>query len=115
MLAGFVILAVTGALLFYAIPVRTYHSVFFRLKVITLGVAGLNALAFHRTVHRSALAWDRDLPPPRAARIAGGVSLACWTVVVVAGRMIAYNWFDCDMQPQSALVNWAAGCDVDLP
>jgi hypothetical protein len=24
--------------------------------------------------------------------------------------MIAYNWFDCDRQPQSAFVNWAAGC-----
>jgi hypothetical protein len=26
------------------------------------------------------------------------------------GRMIAYNWFDCDRQPQPAFVNWAAGC-----
>jgi len=24
--------------------------------------------------------------------------------------MIAYNWFDCDKQPQLAFVNWAAGC-----
>jgi hypothetical protein len=24
--------------------------------------------------------------------------------------MIAYNWFDCDRQPQPVLVNWAAGC-----
>jgi hypothetical protein len=26
--------------------------------------------------------------------------------------MMAYNWFDCDLQPQSAFVNWAAGCVV---
>ena len=26
--------------------------------------------------------------------------------------MIAYNWFDCDIQPQPALINWAAGCVV---
>jgi hypothetical protein len=110
-----VILAVTGTLLFYAIPVRTYHSVFFRLKVIALMVAGVNALVFHRTVHRRAAAWDLDKVPPRAARVAGGISLACWTLVVVAGRMTAYNWFDCDMQPQSALINWAAGCVVDRP
>jgi hypothetical protein len=26
--------------------------------------------------------------------------------------MIAYNWFDCDIQPQSEFINWAAGCVV---
>src|SRR4029453_14752640 len=34
--AGFVVMIVTGALLFHAIPVRTYQSVFFRAKVIFL-------------------------------------------------------------------------------
>jgi hypothetical protein len=33
-------------------------------------------------------------------------------VIVVAGRMIAYNWFDCDKQPQSRFVNVVAGCVV---
>ena len=33
-------------------------------------------------------------------------------VVIVAGRFIAYNWFDCDIQPQSDFVNWFAGCVV---
>ena len=32
--------------------------------------------------------------------------------IVVAGRMIAYNWFDCDIQPQPEFINWAAGCVV---
>jgi hypothetical protein len=26
--------------------------------------------------------------------------------------MIAYNWFDCDIQPQADFINWAAGCVV---
>src|SRR5437870_1445985 len=30
-IAGFVLLAVTGLLLFLAIPIRTYHSIWFRL------------------------------------------------------------------------------------
>jgi hypothetical protein len=29
---------------------------------------------------------------------------------VISGRLIAYNWFDCDIQPQPAFVNWASGC-----
>jgi hypothetical protein len=42
--------------------------------------------------------------------VAGAVSLILWGSIVVAGRMIAYNWFDCD-RPQSSLVNMLAGCD----
>src|SRR6185436_19515304 len=34
--AGFVVMAITGGLLFYAIPLRTYQSVFFRVKVAML-------------------------------------------------------------------------------
>jgi hypothetical protein len=30
-------------------------------------------------------------------------------VIIVCGRMIAYNWFDCDMKPRP-IVAWAAGC-----
>ena len=37
--AGFVVMIVTGLLLFYAIPVRTYHSLWFRIKVILLVVS----------------------------------------------------------------------------
>ena len=36
----------------------------------------------------------RDPVPPFLARLAGGVSLFLWAGIVVAGRMIAYNWFD---------------------
>jgi hypothetical protein len=107
---GFAVMVVTGVMLFYAIPVRSYQNVFFRLKIITLVIAGLNAWVFHANVHRRVAEWDRDRVPPRAARAAGVASLVLWTVIVVAGRMIAYNWFDCDKQPQPPWVNWAAGC-----
>lgn len=108
--AGFALSVLTGALLFYAIPVRTYQSVFFRIKVVMLLVAGVNALLYARATRGGALAWDRAPTPPRRARLAGAVSLVAWATVIVMGRMIAYNWFDCDRQPQPALVNWAAGC-----
>ena len=109
--AGFAVMVVTGALLFYAIPVRTYQSLFFRIKVVMLLAAGVNAALFQRATRKGALAWDRDPMPPLRARVAGAVSLIAWATVIVMGRMIAYNWFDCDRQPQPALVNWAAGCE----
>jgi hypothetical protein len=48
---------------------------------------------------------------PKAARIAGGISLALWICIVFSGRMIAYNWFDCDRQPQSWIINFLTSCD----
>lgn len=115
MAAGFAVMIATGALLFYAIPVRSFQSIFFRVKVILLVLAGLNAWVFHARVYRRVADWDLDPVPPRGARLAGTLSLALWAGIVVAGRMIAYNWFDCDRQPQPALVNWAAGCRTNSP
>jgi len=110
--ASFALMTLTGLLLFYATPVRNYQNLFFRVKVILLVVAGLNVWLFHSRIHRRIADWDLAAVPPRAARVAAVVSLAAWAGVVVAGRMMAYNWFDCDIQPQSAWVNWAAGCVV---
>jgi len=110
--AGFVVMVVTGLLLFYSNPVRYYQNVFFRLKVLVLILAGLNAWLFHFRVHRRVGQWDRDPLPPRAARVAAAVSIIAWTSVVIAGRLIAYNWFDCDIQPQPDFINWAASCVV---
>lgn len=108
--AGFVILAVTGVLLFYSSPIRYYHNIFFRVKMLVLVLAGINVWLFHSRIHKRVKEWDIDPAPPRAARVAAVVSLFAWAIVVVTGRMVAYNWFDCDIQPQSAIVNWAAGC-----
>jgi hypothetical protein len=111
-IAGFAVMVVTGALLFYAIPVRTYQSVFFRAKVIFLIAAGLNVWFFHSRVYQRLPEWDQLRVTPRPARVTAVLSLVLWAAIIVAGRMIAYNWFDCDLQPQSAFINWAAGCVV---
>ena len=111
--AGFAVMIVTGSLLFYAIPVRTYQSIFFRIKVVMLLLAGANVWLFYRKVQRTMSEWDLAPVTPRGARLAATVSLVLWAGIVVAGRMIAYNWFDCDRQPQSAIVNWAASCEVE--
>ena len=112
MTGGFIVMIITGTMLFCAIPVRSYQSIWFRMKAVALVLAGLNAFVFHRTIDRRIEQWDNDPVPPPAARLAGARSLVLWAVIVVAGRMIAYNWFDCDKQPQPRLVNALAGCVV---
>jgi len=82
---------------------------------VLLVAAGINVFVFHTRTMRTMATWDAQATPPRAARIAAIVSLVAWTGVVVSGRMVAYNWFACDIQPQPAWVNWASGCILPTP
>jgi uncharacterized protein DUF6644 len=113
--AGFLLMALSGALLFYANPAARYQNLFFRAKMLLLVLAGVNAWVFHGTVYRSAADWDLRPVLPRRARVAGGVALALWAAIIMSGRMIAYDWFDCVRQPQPAIVNVLAGCVVHAP
>jgi hypothetical protein len=92
--AGFVVMVVSGSLLFLNAPVRYYANVFFRIKFAALALAGVNVWVFHAGVWRGVSAWDRDVRTPFRARLAGACSLLLWAYIVIAGRMIAYNWFD---------------------
>ena len=111
-LVGFVIITITGVLLFYAIPVRTYHSIWFRIKVVMIIAAGVNAWIFHYRVSRNQVLWDTAPKPPKTVRVSSAVSICLWIGVIFMGRMIAYNWFDCD-RPQPDWVIAVAGCIVD--
>jgi hypothetical protein len=94
-LAGFVVMVTSGSLLFYAAPLLRYQNVFFRAKMATLVLAGLNVLVFHKTVYRRLAEWDLDPVPPRVARMAGGLALILWATLIMLGRMIPYQvyWF----------------------
>lgn len=108
MMIGFAVMIITGILLFYAIPVRTTQSLWFRIKVVLLIAAGLNAFLLRKKMSGN-LPWDSDPIPPKRIRVAAGLSMAFWAGVIITGRCIAYDWFDCGKE-QSALINWAAGC-----
>ncbi len=88
---GFGLMLVTGGCLFSAEAVKLYSSPAFRIKLVLLSLAGLNALIFHRTIYRQAAEWDTaDAVPPRA-RLAGLLSLILWMCIIAAGRAIAYG------------------------
>jgi hypothetical protein len=109
--AAFVIMVISGTLLFFAIPLRSYQNIFFRSKMLLLLLAGVNVWLFHSRVYPKVVSADVGGAPSRAARVAGAVSLALWIAIVFSGRMIAYNWFDCDRQPQPGLINFLTSCD----
>ena len=80
--------------------------------MLLLLLAGLNVWLFHSRVYPKVVMSDVGGTPSRAARVAGAVSLALWIAIVFSGRMIAYNWFDCDRQPQPAIINFLTSCDA---
>ena len=112
-LFGFLVMSVTGLLLFYAIPVRNYQNIFFRIKILLIVIAGINAFFFHRRMSKEAKVWDKDSSIPSSMKNSAITSLVLWSSVIISGRMIAYNWFDCDRQPQPKWINTLTSCEVD--
>lgn len=87
---GFVLLAASGFLLFSSEATKYYLNLVFRLKMLMILLAGMNALVFHWTVYRRVATWDETLVPPLGARLAACFSILLWIGVVAAGRLIAY-------------------------
>ena len=46
-LVGFTIMTITGILLFWCQAVKAYNSIFFKMKIIMLALAAINAIAYH--------------------------------------------------------------------
>ena len=88
---AFVIMVVTGVVLFTATPVTYYNDLSFRIKLALMAAAGLNVWLFHARTRRRIANWDATVVPPAAARVAALVSLAAWSGVVIAGRLVAYE------------------------
>ena len=91
--AGFLMMIVTGTLLLWSEPVKCYGNLSFRFKVLFLFIAGINILVFHSSkIYRHMNEWEWAENPPRAAKLAGWVSLISWGIVIIVGRTTAYNF-----------------------
>jgi hypothetical protein len=81
-LAAFALAAASGGLLFISAATELAANPAFRLKLVLILMAGVNALVFH--------ARDSLRRQDRLARWQAGASLLIWLAVIGAGRMIAY-------------------------
>ena len=87
--AGFVVQIVTGLLLFSSEATKCYPNPAFRLKMLLILLAGVNALVFEWT-YRSVAKWGEGPSTPMGAKLAGGLSILFWFGIVAAGRWIAF-------------------------
>jgi hypothetical protein len=62
----------------------------FRLKLLLIAAAALNAALFHRGTFKSVVMWNRDIKAPVSARCAAVASLILWLGVLSCGRLLAY-------------------------
>jgi hypothetical protein len=91
MITGFVSMFLSGALLFWSEAAKCYTSPTFRIKIIFLILAGVNALVFETTLGRRAASWNLSATTPTRAKLTGWASLICWSGVIIFGRWTAYG------------------------
>ena len=87
---GLTIQVVTGFCLFASEATRCWENKAFRIKMVMLICAGLNALIFHQTAYRRVASWDAAPATPTGAKFAGFLSILLWFGIVAAGRWIAF-------------------------
>jgi cytochrome b subunit of formate dehydrogenase len=90
---GMALAGITGVTLAYSDPMRFYSNIFFWMKMLMLVLAALNAMAFHYTTYYSVATWDSAPTPPLGAKMSGAISVILWSMIILAGRLIPYNWF----------------------
>jgi hypothetical protein len=88
--SAFAVAFIAGSLMFSSKAATYYNNVPFRIKVVCLAFAAINMLLFHLFTARSMVEWDRGTPPV-AARLAAGVSLTLWVIIVATGRWIGFT------------------------
>ncbi|MGH7304349.1 MAG: DUF6644 family protein [Candidatus Rokuibacteriota bacterium] len=88
--ASVLLIVPTGGLMFIAHANEFADNPAFRLKLLLLVLAALNAAIFHLRPFRKVAEWDRGSPAPLAARFAAAFSLMLWTGVIACGRLLAY-------------------------
>jgi len=106
---GFVVMVISGVLIYFANPFEYYHNFAFRAKLVFLLLAAANIFIFHGRVQANQDQWDANPLPPTNVRRAAATSIALWIAVIVAGRCMAYEWFTCSKG--GALVSTLAGCE----
>jgi uncharacterized membrane protein len=89
--AAFVLAVIAGSLLFTSRATEYFVNPVFWIKMALIAVAGINMMIFEFITVRDVQKWNLDPTPPPRARLAGGISIASWVLVIVFGRLIGFT------------------------
>jgi len=88
---AFGVAAIAGLLLFISQATGYFANTVFWIKMAIIILAGINMLIFEFITVRGVRDWDVKPTPPLPAKLAGGISLTCWVLVVVFGRWTGFT------------------------
>ena len=86
---GFTLNLLTGVALFSSDAVYFFNSSTFRVKILLIILAGINAAVLSTQIFRPVPAGTELALPPSAKWIAAS-SLVFWFCAILAGRLVAY-------------------------
>ena len=89
--AAFALAVAAGSLLFISQAAAYFVNPTFWIKMSVMVLAGINMLIFELMTVRGVQTWDLAPTPPLPARLAGGISLGCWVLVVGFGRWTGFT------------------------
>lgn len=87
---GFGLVVPTGFMMFAAHATEFASNPAFRLKLVLIAAAVINAGAFHQWPFKSVGRWDVAAATPAWAQMAAALSLVLWTGAICCGRLLAY-------------------------
>jgi hypothetical protein len=88
---GFGINLITGICFFCHDPRVYAYNTSFRIKMLLILLAGLNALWFRLGVFLDLERWGPGIEASRLAKVISAVSILIWLAVITAGRYIAFT------------------------
>lgn len=81
----------SGLLLFITNAYALWYNPVFRIKMLLLVIAGINALCFHYFTFRAIIASNEGSGTPTAAKVSAGISIIAWLTLIACGRLLAYS------------------------
>jgi hypothetical protein len=88
--AGYFVNLLSGLTFITGMPDQYVHNPAFHMKVLFMTGAGINVALFYLLTYKLVKHMGAGDVAPFQARIAGAVSLACWTGVIVCGRYLTF-------------------------
>ena len=89
-IGGFVLCLITGIGFFCADPFRYWPNIAFRVKMILIILAGINALYFQFVEHNKVRGLAEGTDTENSTKFIAVASLVLWAGVIIGGRMIPY-------------------------
>jgi hypothetical protein len=87
---GFAVMLTSGSFMFASEATKMYENGAFRVKMLLIIAAGLNAMVFELIASRNIANWDIGRSAPALGKFCACFSLIAWVGVIAAGRWIAY-------------------------